>query len=230
MAALAFPNVTPQRYYIRQDLTVTATDSDYALVLDAVLSQTESQSVSIYTLDAENSELTAVAGRSTLEAHIKDVGVTLSGIVTRWLNSLAGPVHGRPSSEPHFEKFPETLLYRAQRLAIVPLRVEDKLFGLLTLGRVEESPFTPTQLETAGRAARLLTALLERETLRLKLTERKLVERAKGILQRHRRLSEEQAYLMLRNNSRRRRLPMAELAREIIELAAEPAAPGRLTA
>jgi AmiR/NasT family two-component response regulator len=30
-------------------------------------------------------------------------------------------------------------------------------------------------------------------------------------------LSEEQAYLMLRNTSRRRRKPMAELAKEIIE-------------
>jgi AmiR/NasT family two-component response regulator len=68
----------------------------------------------------------------------------------------------------------------------------------------------------------LLTAVLERDSLRQKLVERKLVERAKGILQQRRKLSEEQAYLLLRNNSRRRRMPMVNLAKEIIELAVQP--------
>jgi GAF domain-containing protein len=232
MAALALPQVTAGRYYIRQDLAIIETETDYTLLLDAVLSQIEAQTATIYLLDSETSDLAAIAGKSNLEAHIKDVGVTLSGATTRWLNALAGPVHGRPAEEPHFEKFPEALLYRAQRLAIVPLRADDKLLGLLTLGRIDESPFTPAQLELAARAGRLLAALLERETLRRKLAERKLVERAKGILQRRRRLSEEEAYLMLRNNSRRRRIPMAELAREIIALSvpAAEAVPGWQTA
>ena len=43
------------------------------------------------------------------------------------------------------------------------------------------------------------------------------MERAKGILQSRRRLSEHQAYLFLRGESRRRRVPMVDLAREIIE-------------
>jgi AmiR/NasT family two-component response regulator len=43
------------------------------------------------------------------------------------------------------------------------------------------------------------------------------MERAKGILQARRRLSENQAYLLLRSESRRRRVSMVDLAREIIE-------------
>jgi response regulator NasT len=57
--------------------------------------------------------------------------------------------------------------------------------------------------------------------------ERKLVERAKGILQQRRRLSEEQAYLLLRNNSRRRRMPMVNLAREIIDVSVQTGTAGR---
>jgi uroporphyrinogen-III synthase len=48
------------------------------------------------------------------------------------------------------------------------------------------------------------------------LESRKLVERAKGILQHRHRLTEEAAYLRLRDQSRRLRRPMKELAEAII--------------
>jgi uroporphyrinogen-III synthase len=61
--------------------------------------------------------------------------------------------------------------------------------------------------------ARLLEATLE---MRRELETRKLVERAKGILQQKHHLSEEEAYLRLRDQSRRLRRPMKELAEAII--------------
>ena len=48
------------------------------------------------------------------------------------------------------------------------------------------------------------------------LETRKLVERDKGILQHRYKLSEEEAYLRLRNESRRLRRPMKDLAEAII--------------
>jgi len=48
------------------------------------------------------------------------------------------------------------------------------------------------------------------------LNTRKAVERAKGILQRDLRLSEEQAYLTLQSQSRQRRKPMREVAEAIV--------------
>ena len=61
-------------------------------------------------------------------------------------------------------------------------------------------------------------ARLKVETVEVKrkLEERKLVERAKGILQRRHGLTEEQAYLQLRNESRRLRRPMKDLAEAIV--------------
>lgn len=43
------------------------------------------------------------------------------------------------------------------------------------------------------------------------------MERAKGILQHRRKLSEESAYLFLRETSRRLRLPMVDVARDVIQ-------------
>lgn len=61
--------------------------------------------------------------------------------------------------------------------------------------------------------ARLLETTLE---MRRELETRKLVERAKGILQHRHGLTEEAAYLRLRDQSRRLRRPMKELAEAII--------------
>jgi GAF domain-containing protein len=218
MAAFAIQNVISTRYYMRLDSTLAGRETDYAFLLDASRSHTQSQTAVVYTFEPETFEVNAIAVRSSGAARLKDVGVTLSGSTSRWLDSLASAVQGKPGAEPNFEKFPEALQYHVKRLAVVPLRNENTLFGLLNLGRSGEASFEPKELDIAQRAGRLLTALLERDTLQQKLAERKLVERAKGILQQRRRLSEEQAYLMLRNNSRRRRIPMASIAKEIIEV------------
>jgi len=227
MAAFALQHIAQIRYYIRLDSSAAGTDTDHTLLLDAARLYTDSQTAVIYGFQPETSELMAFAARSSSAARIKDVGVTLSTAASRWFESLAGPVQGTPSSASNFEKFPEVLQYQLKHLIVVPLRTENDIFGLLTLGRIADASFDQLAVEVAQRAGRLLTAVLERDSLQQKLLERKLVERAKGILQQRRRLSEEQAYLLLRNNSRRRRMPMVNLAKEIIETYVQAGAPGR---
>jgi hypothetical protein len=56
----------------------------------------------------------------------------------------------------------------------------------------------------------------ELKTVNGRLAGRKLVERAKGILQADRGISEEQAYEYMRSASRRRRITLAELAEEVL--------------
>ena len=71
----------------------------------------------------------------------------------------------------------------------------------------------------AGQAAiAIQNARLMSETLDMKRTleARKLIERAKGILQYKHNLTEEEAYLRLRNESRRLRRSMRDLAEAVI--------------
>jgi len=56
----------------------------------------------------------------------------------------------------------------------------------------------------------------ENENLKKTLEARKIIERAKGILQHRHGMTEEQAYLDLRSESRRLRRPMRDLAEAII--------------
>ena len=72
-------------------------------------------------------------------------------------------------------------------------------------------------------------ARLESENARLaeRLEARKIVERAKGILQRELKISEEDAYLMLQRQSQQRRKSMREIAEAIVlSQAVRRSAPG----
>jgi GAF domain-containing protein len=192
-------------------------DSDLTIALEGAVLKTGGEAAVVYRFDAEAEEFNAVARRAGLPVRVPDVGATLSDTASQWLEDLRGPAQGKPSLDPFFEKFPEVIQHRLERVLVTPLRGAEELLGILTIGRSQDRDFDENAIEVAQRSARLLTAVIERDSLQQKLAERKLVERAKGILQRRRRLSEEQAYLMLRNTSRRRRKPMAELAKEIIE-------------
>jgi uroporphyrinogen-III synthase len=90
--------------------------------------------------------------------------------------------------------------HAAEEIALVTF-VGEQMGNAIAKGKLEEEN------------ARLLE---EKQEIERELITRKLVERAKGILQRNESLTEEEAYLKLRNESRRMRRPMKELAEAII--------------
>ncbi|MEX0906833.1 MAG: response regulator [Gemmatimonadota bacterium] len=82
-------------------------------------------------------------------------------------------------------------------------------------------PVDPADLAPAIAVARArfdewLDARRERDMLELRLEERKVIERAKGLLMESRRLSERDAYRFLQKTSQDKNTPMVELARKIL--------------
>jgi len=193
-------------------------DSDLTIALFGSVVKTQAEVGVVYRLDAEAGRLEAVARQTTLPSPETDFDATLSGSASRWLEDLTEPVQGKPSRDQFFQELPEVVQHGLECVLVAPLAGVEGLLGILVLGRRSGScEFDAEAVGVARRSASLLSAALERDSLQQKLQERKLMERAKGILQSRRRLSEHQAYLFLRGESRRRRVPMVELAREIIE-------------
>lgn len=119
-------------------------------------------------------------------------------------------------------------------LLVVPLRT-----GVLTLAREANSDYSPADLEIAHRIGgaidevnelreRLCVLRQENLILEKRLMERKLVERAKGLLQLRFSWTEEEAYYHLRRTSRQQRIPMAAVAQRVMEI--HERTPERLTA
>ena len=69
------------------------------------------------------------------------------------------------------------------------------------------------------QAQRLQAMSEELDTVRVALTERKLVERAKGLLMAHRRLSEDEAHRMLRQTAMNQKRRLVEVAESVLAMA-----------
>lgn len=104
-----------------------------------------------------------------------------------------------------------------------PININEKLAGVLNLYNGAELTHDANDLNLLSVASSLLSVAVERTRLRdenCQLTEqlesRKVIERAKGVLQRDMQITEEDAYLTLQHESRRRRISMKEVAAAIL--------------
>jgi len=81
---------------------------------------------------------------------------------------------------------------------------------------VDEKELAPALRIAHSRFSEMLELRHEAESAQQALRERKIVERAKGILMRRLGVSEEEAYEHMRRKARDRRIKMAELAQTIL--------------
>jgi uroporphyrinogen-III synthase len=134
------------------------------------------------------------------------------------------------SADPRFKTLHGLAEDTYEALLSAPLVSGDEVVGVINVHHRERHNHTPDEIATLVFIGEQLgvamsRSLLARENERLleetlaarrELESRKLVERAKGILQQRNGLTEEEAYLHLRNQSRRLRRPMRELAEALI--------------
>ena len=197
-------------------LTAHVTDCDAALV---------------YLLELETQEIVL---RASQVPHAKDlnklrmkVGEGITGWVAEHKSVVALSNHA--SADRRFKKF-QLVEDTYEAFLSVPLVNRGEIIGVINVHHREEHRHTPEEISlltfigeqmgtaTAKSLLEEQNVSLRRETeeMREQLETRKVVERAKGILQQRHNLSEEESYLRLRNESRRLRRPMKELAEAII--------------
>lgn len=102
------------------------------------------------------------------------------------------------------------------------VRLTDREVGASAVTGYLAMPVRPGQLDStlrlAVRRARAFTSVRqEADEARRQLEQRKLIERAKGVLMRRTGASEQDAYSMLRRQSQDRSVPMADIARTVLE-------------
>lgn len=81
---------------------------------------------------------------------------------------------------------------------------------------VDPDDLAPAIAVAKARFEEWLDARRQRDLLEMKLEERKIIERAKGLLMDTRGLSEREAYRFLQKTSQDKNTPMVELARKIL--------------
>jgi signal transduction protein with GAF and PtsI domain len=198
-------------------LTVQATRCDACLV---------------YLIDPTTQEVVLRASQVPHAAALGNLRMHIGEGITGWVAEHKSVVAlgANAMQDARFKSFQGLVEDTYEALLSVPLVSGGDVIGVVNVHHREPHEHTPEEIgtlvfigEQLGVAiakaaleeenARLLEATLE---MRRELETRKLVERAKGILQRRHGLTEEEAYLRLRDQSRRLRRPMKELAEAII--------------
>lgn len=133
-------------------------------------------------------------------------------------------LHNDAWRDARFSRFPEIHDRRLSGIVSIPLVHNGATVGLLNIGREQPASLPAGELASLLGLSLPMGALLaagaEYTKLSEELAERKILDRAKGILQARLAWTEEQAYLHLRRSSRRRRTAMRVIAREVIDGAA----------
>jgi signal transduction protein with GAF and PtsI domain len=166
------------------------------------------------------------------DAEIGHIRIKAGEGVTGWVAEHKSVValNANASADKRFKKFSGLVEDTYEAFLSVPLVSRGDVIGVINIHHKQPRVHTPEEVslltflgEQMGGAIAKSTlhsenARLQEETQEMKrqLETRKVVERAKGILQSKYKLTEEAAYLRLRNESRRLRRPMRELAEAII--------------
>ena len=177
----------------------------------------------IYVL--EDDELVLRASKNPHPEVVDRLKLRIGQGITGWVAEHREPVSvtQHAAQDPRFRLFNELPEDTYEAFLSVPLLSRGRLVGVINLQHRRPHVHTRRQIRLIATAGFLVGAEIElarleeaNSDLSEKLQARKLVERAKGILQRDLGLSEEQAYLTLQRQSRQKRVSMKQIAEAMI--------------
>lgn len=198
-------------------LTVQVTQCDAALV---------------YLLEKETGEIVLRASQVPHAADLGKLRMKMGEGVTGWVAEHKSVValSQNASADRRFKRFQALVEDTYEAFVSVPLVSGGDVIGVTNVHHRDRHNHTSEEIglltfigeQMGGAISKSVLAeenarlLEETQEMKRQLETRKLVERAKGLLQTKYKLSEEEAYLRLRNESRRLRRPMRDLAEAII--------------
>jgi signal transduction protein with GAF and PtsI domain len=177
----------------------------------------------IYVL--EEKDLMLRASRNPHPGVVDRLKLAVGQGITGWVAEHREPVAVAESAfrDPRFQSFGELPEDRFEAFLSVPLLCRGQVVGVINLQHRLPHRHTPDEIKFVSTLGFLVGAEVERARLEGEVSEltgrlesRKLVERAKGILQLTLGVSEEAAYHALQRQSRQRRMPMKDVAAAII--------------
>jgi len=192
-------------------------------VVEFISTVTKFDSCFVYVL--ENDELVLRASKNPHGDVVDRLKLRVGHGITGWVAEHKEPVVlGRNAfKDPRFQSFNELPEDRFEAFLSVPLLSRDKLVGVINLQRKQPHTYRQKEIRIISTIGFLVGAEIELARLESAYSElsqqldtRKVMERAKGILQRDLQVSEEEAYLTLQKQSRQRRKSIREVAEAIV--------------
>src|SRR5215813_1982081 len=192
-------------------------------VVDFASALVKCDSCLIYVL--EDDELVLRASKNPHPDVLDRLKLRVGEGITGWVAEHREPVAipERAAQDPRFQFFHELPEDSYEAFLSVPLMCRGRVVGVINLQHRQHHVYRRREIRLISTVGYLVGAEIEvarledaNTTLAEQLQTRKIVERAKGILQRDLGLNEEQAYLAIQRQSRQKRKPMREIAEAIV--------------
>ena len=192
-------------------------------VINFVSTVVQCDSCFIYVLEGDDLVLRASKNpHSDVVDRLKlRVGQGLTGWVAAHRQPLAVAYHA--FDDPRFKVFNELPEDRFEAFLSVPVLCRGRLVAVINVQHSDPHEYSRAEIHLVATVgflvgAEIALARLESENSELseRLETRKVLDRAKGILQRDLRITEEEAYLMIQKQSRQRRRTKREVAEAIL--------------
>jgi len=173
----------------------------------------------------EGDELVLRASKNPHEEVIDRLKVRVGQGITGWVAEHHEPVaiSQNVSQDVRFNFLHELPEDSYEAFLSVPILSRGRVVGVINVQHRQPHTYTRRQIRLVSMigflvGAEIEMARLESENSQLlqQLETRKLLERAKGILQRDLGIDEEQAYLMLQRHSRQKRRSLREIAEAVV--------------
>lgn len=177
----------------------------------------------IYVL--EDNQLVLRASKNPHPDVIDHLGLKIGQGITGWVAEHREPVSIGSDAlrDPRFELFKDLPEDSFEAFLSVPILARGRLVGVINVQHRQPHHYTPWEVQTISMVGFLVGAEIEmarleseRDALTGQLESRKLIERAKGLLQRDHDIKEDAAYRMMQKESRQRRKSMREIAEAVI--------------
>jgi uroporphyrinogen-III synthase len=192
-------------------------------VVDFVSTIVQCDSCFVYVL--EDDDLVLRASKTPHPDVVDRLKLRVGQGITGWVAEHRTPVAvgSHAFGDPRFKTFNELPEDRYEAFLSVPVLSRGKLVGVINLQHRQPHSHTQREMQLISTigflvGAEIETARLEIENSQLseRLETRKVLDRAKGILQRDLGFTEEESYLTIQRQSRQRRKTKKEIAEAII--------------
>jgi signal transduction protein with GAF and PtsI domain len=173
----------------------------------------------------EDDELVLRASKTPHPEVVDRLKLRMGEGITGWVAQHREPVavEQHASADPRFQMFNELPEDKYEAFLSVPVLSRGRLVGVINLQHRRPHEYSRREIQVISMMGFLVGAEIElvrlegeNTLLSERLEARKVVDRAKGILQRDMGITEEEAYLTIQRQSRQRRKTKREVAEAII--------------
>ncbi len=173
----------------------------------------------------ENNELVLRASKNSHPDVLDLLKVRVGEGITGWVaeNNEAVVLNEKAWKDSRFRKFAELPEDSYEAFLSIPISSRGTVVGVVNVQHQQPHRFTPRETKIISTLGHLVGAAIERVRLEEEVSElsdklaaRKLVERAKGVLQRDLGIPEEEAYSIIQKQARQRRKSMKEISEAIL--------------